>query len=61
MADRGDTHYPTSRLNVWFTLSSVFLLASIVWMVLAFECSLRAVPKTIHGTQESHDYLFVEV
>jgi cytochrome c2 len=35
MADRGDTHYRTSRLNVWFTLSSVFLLASIVWMVLA--------------------------
>ncbi len=34
MADRGDTHYHVPKLNLWFALSSVILLASSVWMVI---------------------------
>ena len=34
MADRGDTHYHVRKLNLWFTLSSLLLLVSAVWMVL---------------------------
>lgn len=34
MADRGDTHYPVSRLNLWFTASSVLLLIASAWMVI---------------------------
>ena len=34
MADRGDTHYSTSKLNLWFTVSAVLLLIAAVWMVL---------------------------
>lgn len=33
MADRGDTHYPTSSLNKWFLLSSFVLLVATVWMM----------------------------
>jgi len=33
MADRGDTHYPVSRLNLWFAASSLLFLASVLWMV----------------------------
>ena len=34
MADRGDTHYHVRKLNLWFTVSSLLLLVSAVWMVL---------------------------
>jgi cytochrome c2 len=34
MADRGDTHYSVSRLNLWFTASSVLLLIASAWMVI---------------------------
>jgi len=34
MADRGDTHYSVSTLNLWFTASSILFFASVVWMVL---------------------------
>ena len=34
MADRGDTHYHVRKLNLWFTLSSLLLLVSALWMVL---------------------------
>ena len=35
MADRGDTHYSTPALNKWFLFSSVFLLVSLLWLMLA--------------------------
>ena len=34
MADRGDTHYKVSTLNMWFLLSSGFLLVATAWMVI---------------------------
>ena len=34
MADRGDTHYRLSHLNLWFLGSSAVFLLSLVWMVL---------------------------
>ncbi|HJP03116.1 MAG TPA: c-type cytochrome [Planctomycetota bacterium] len=34
MADRGDTHYHTPTLNLWFLVSSIALLGASVWMVL---------------------------
>jgi len=34
MADRGDTHYRTNTLNLWFAVSSLLLLASAFWMVI---------------------------
>ena len=34
MADRGDTHYSIPALNRWFLVSSVLLLAGVVWMML---------------------------
>jgi mono/diheme cytochrome c family protein/transcriptional regulator with XRE-family HTH domain len=34
MADRGDTHYHTPTLNLWFLVSSIALLVASVWMVL---------------------------
>ena len=33
MADRGDTHYSVPSLNLWFFLSSVFFLGTMVWAV----------------------------
>src|SRR5262245_29049816 len=34
MADRGDTHYRVGKLNAWFAGSSLFLLATTLWMVI---------------------------
>ena len=34
MADRGDTHYHVPTLNLWFLVSSLLLLISVVWMML---------------------------
>ncbi|MEM7309885.1 MAG: c-type cytochrome [Planctomycetota bacterium] len=34
MADRGDTHYHVPKLNAWFALSSLALLAVAFWMVI---------------------------
>lgn len=34
MADRGDTHYHVPTLNLWFLVSSMLLLISVVWMVI---------------------------
>ncbi|MAF67580.1 MAG: hypothetical protein CMJ84_18230 [Planctomycetes bacterium] len=34
MADRGDTHFHTPTLNLWFLVSSITLLGAAVWMVL---------------------------
>ena len=35
MADRGDTHYSTPTLNLWFLVSSLALLLVSVWMMIA--------------------------
>ena len=34
MADRGDTHYHVPHLNLWFLVSSVFFLLTMVWTVI---------------------------
>ena len=34
MADRGDTHYHVPTLNLWFLVSSMLLLISVLWMVI---------------------------
>jgi cbb3-type cytochrome oxidase cytochrome c subunit/predicted nucleic acid-binding Zn-ribbon protein len=34
MADRGDTHYRVGSLNLWFAVSSLFLLGAAFWMVI---------------------------
>ena len=34
MADRGDTHYHVPHLNLWFLVSSLMFLATMVWTVI---------------------------
>lgn len=34
MADRGDTHYRVSSLNLWFLVSSILFTATMVWAVI---------------------------